>query len=79
MASSCEQKRYASIKHELESKVHLNGTKTFSLKENLQNCSRDHTAAQKCKKQLTSSHNAVITDSTARAGRCKKVKKRSVY
>ena len=68
MASSCEQKRYASIKDELESKVHLNNTKTFSLKENLQNCSTDHAAAQECKKQLTSSHSAVVTDGTAKPG-----------
>ena len=68
-----------SIQDVLENKVHLNCTKTFSLKENLQNCSTDHAAAQECKKQLTRSHNAVVIDGTAKAGRCRKVKKRSIY
>ena len=69
MASSCEL-CYASIQNEPESKVDLNCTKMFSLTENLQNCSRDHAAAQECKKQLTRSHNAVVMDGTAKAGQC---------
>ena len=68
MASSCEQKRYASIQDDLESKVDLSCTKTFSMKENQHNCSRDHAAAQECKKQLTRSHNAVVKDGPAKAG-----------
>ena len=68
MASSCELKRCASIQDELESKVDLNCTKTFSLKENLQNCSTDHADAQECKKQLTRTHSAVVTDGAAKAG-----------
>ena len=70
MASSCEQKHYASIQNVLESKEHLNCTNVFSLKENLQNCSRDHTAAQKCKKQLTRSHSAVHREGSPKAGQC---------
>ena len=70
MASSCELKRFASIQDDLESEVDWNWTKTFSLKENLQNCSTDHAAAQECKKQLTSSHSAVVTDGTAKAEQC---------
>ena len=48
MASSCEQKLYASIQDDVESKVHLNCKKTFSLKENLQKCARDYAVAQVC-------------------------------
>ena len=68
MASSCEQKRYASIQDDLESKVDLNCTKMFSLKENQQNCSRDHAAAQECKKQFKRSHSDVDKDGTAKTG-----------
>ena len=67
MASSCELKCYASIQDELESKLNLNCTKMFSLKENLQNCSTDH-AAQECKKLLTRSHSAVVIEGTAETG-----------
>ena len=49
MASSCVL-CYASMQNELESKVLLNCAKAFSLKENLQNCSRDDAATQECKK-----------------------------
>ena len=73
MASSCEL-CYAPIQNESESAVDLNCdlncTKMFSLRENLQNCSRDHAAAQGFKKHLTRSHSAVVTDGTAKAGQC---------
>ena len=67
MAFSCEQNDYPSMQNALESRVHLNCTNVFSLTENLQNCSRDHAAAQECKKQLTRCHNAIFTDGTAKA------------
>ena len=70
MASSRDQKLYASIQDDVESKVHLDCKKTFSLKENLQNCARDYAAAQECKKQVTRSHSAVVKDGTAKAGQC---------
>ena len=54
----------------LEFKEEWKRTKTFSLKESLQNCSADHAAAQECKNQLTRSHSAVVTDGTAKAGQC---------
>ena len=69
MASSREL-CYVSIQNELERNAEMNFTKTFSLKENLRHCSTDHAAAQKCKEQLTRSHNAVILDVIAKAGQC---------
>ena len=52
----------------LESKVVLGWTKTFSAKENPQNCLTDHAAERYCKKQLTRSHSAVHRQGTVEAG-----------
>ena len=70
------QKRYLHVScamfplSKLEIKEELNHTKTFSLKESLQNCSTDHAATQECMWQLTHNHSAVNADSNAKAGRC---------
>ena len=64
---------------ELEIKEEMNFEKKSAWRLNVQNCLTDHAAAQEYMWQLTRSHSADNTDSTAKAGRCCKSKKHSTY